>query len=1428
MKIKRQNHSVLFRGFVLVIAFALAVLCAPVDGLIALAQTAQYTDYSYMTIGKVDEEVSTVVTKGQKYIIPNAYIGGKSSAVVGKVQSLKLFDDVDDTNDVTLTSSKVTVRYSSLTLDEENSSSIATEADLTNKVVVTADEANYGYFVADKIGTYTITYYYTYDINGKSYTNSYELKVSSELTSATLSFEGNSKNFMPSIVDLSLVKTDATGDLKLELPKVTDEDGEEVKNVKFVTSKDDITSGHCVLVSATGGIYTKPVTISGEGEDLYIAGSVFNDTSYGAGKYTVRYAYYVDGQFVTSTTKSTQVYSKDNKYYTDYQLKLELATDWTDNGQTGIEKSLPKAKGLTSKDSKPASEEVDVYSTVKVYYKSTNSDKSYELISASDYNTSEKTVVNPDGTLADASSFKPLKDGWYTFEYTITDFYGNTVTSSKGVYEYENISDETDPTPIVYDASVSDEDEKYADASHKMATRSVTNGVVVYAIGIDDNVSKADDEGVVLTRKIMTDETVSKLTITDYNEYNLVFNYRATSYKAYENLKTNNYLIRKRTESVDSDVKMLNWLKDNKYLIVVDNANAKTIYDIFNKENYFDEITSVKTALEALSADATETEKAEAKEVASILWLKSADSKASGFAYLDVNETFGATTSDSGMGSGQYYIHYIAKDAAGNQKDITKSMFVGSYEDNDAPEIKFGTTLADSYLPSATITFDVPTATDNYDSNMLVKTMYRYLDSEGKVITIKNKEDETISNNDLTELWADIEARNIALTKTYEKYHGTDGKDGYVDLTDSSASSYSIDLNEAGNEAVKLQIVVYTYDDCGNASIYGETISISNTIDNAPPQFSKIENVEETVYEQGQEIELPTLTVLDDAVSYMSFDVDVYYVNGETKTKVATYDYSSNREILSQSGAGKYTVSAGKFVASFAGEYQASISVKDSNNKTIVSFANYTVKPRTIIQPPVIKASLESKTIELDGDTSYDPKVGIELPTPSVSYQIPNSVTYDEYYGHESDYDDTDYVVIGVNQNGKATNWSTTYGQQGSFKPTEVGEYPIMYTVNLTVYNHKTFTYKEMSWNEGTSSYDMGGYFTFTNSSNSKTANVTLNKDGVLEVIPVEGGVASTTEKYFVVNNDGTAEVYTTEAGNPSYKFESFSDTVFNGVDLSTWFDDLTNYTLTSDVYTIVVKDTTGPVIAEYDYRETISVDEISATDGYALKIKGIEATDASGINIENSKIVLSWKLANGDSGSKTYSKQLTDETYTIKSNNGKNLDGTYTITYTVYDNNNNYSTKKYEIAVGDNIEPTVVVEDDFIKDSYEIGTQLKLDLSKVTYYDNIELPADTKPTVVLKNTSTDKEVEYKDVAGVYVYDLDEVGSYSLTIEVQDAVGNTSTKTFNFEVSAKTSNTQSTHEVVGTILIVISVLVLVGVIVYFIVSKVKLDKELKK
>ena len=234
------------------------------------------------------------------------------------------------------------------------------------------------------------------------------------------------------------------------------------------------------------------------------------------------------------------------------------------------------------------------------------------------------------------------------------------------------------------------------------------------------------------------------------------------------------------------------------------------------------------------------------------------------------------------------------------------------------------------------------------------------------------------------------------------------------------------------------------------------------------------------------------------------------------------------------------------------------------------------------------------------------------------------------------------------------------------------------------------------------------------------------------------------------------------------------------------------------------------------------------------IRVLPIEATDASGIDGTKSQVTVSYKRANGTSsgstGTETYTGEKAMSGFTYTDETATHLDGTYTITYKIYDNNGNYTTKAYTIAVGDNEEPVIVIDEDaFIESGYEIGSQLVINKALVDASDNITAKENLTTTIKLVNTSTSEEVEYTVDGTNYIFNkFDTVGKYTLTVEVEDEVGHVATKTFNIDVTEKSKDSVEVYKIVGIVLIVISVLVLAGVIVYFIVSKVKLDKELKK
>lgn len=1392
MENRRKNHSIVFRGLILVLALALTIVYLPLADVVSLAFATTEVDYNHITIGTVSDDIQTVVNRGATYVVPKAYIGGDTGFKIGTVANDTVLNDHDS---VTLKSSTVTVKYSSNVLgvvSEGTSSSAA--------VTVSGDETS---FVANKLGNYTITYAYTYEVGGKTYKNSYDMVVTSELADAEISFVENSAEFTPSIYDLAqAVSGDSYRALNVNIPEVYS--GDEEQEVEVTLSKAaaqaDTTKDYLVVeaVAPNGNA----VTLTETDSKYYIGGDNFKAANFGAGTYTIKYSYYAKGEFVASTTKSVKVYAETSKHYTDYKLELELGSTWSNSAQTGVAVALPTAKGLTASTTTPAKEDVDVYYTVAVYYKAAGG--TYSLINVSEYNTKAgETVLNEDGTLVDPSEFKPLKDGSYSFVYTIYDRYydkdsstanAHTASTTVGLYEFTDVKDSTAPTPIVYDASEYDADEGYVDASYKLASRANPSGIVVYAIGMNDNVSKVGDTGVELQRNIMTSDTVTVLSITKYNDKNLVFNYEGL-----EALKANNYLIRKQTSAITTENEMVAWLKGNGYLVVVDNGNATRLYNLLKDAGY--------------TFDASVTDAATA-----LTWFKSEAALTAGFAYLDTNSTFGASTANNGTGNGQYYIHYYAKDAAGNTNEVSKSMYVTTFSDDEAPEIKFSSNLADSYLPDAKITFNVPTASDNRDNNMKVNVLYRYLDDSDNVVAVAGT-----TANDLTDVFADLSA---TLQTKYAKYAG----DGYIDITDTKAANYTIDLSEVDSTAVKLQIAVYAYDDMGNVGVYVKQSDITNVTDNFPPRFyGDLEQAVEfhtnpaDVLEQGTEVVLPTVHVVDDAAAYLTYDVRVNYVDSEgNETRLSVYDFSSTRKLIS-GNSGILTVDAGVFTAAYNGDYNASIAFTDSSNKTIVGFVHFTTTAREIVQPPVINTDMESKTVELD-----DAPV-IEVAKPTINYELDDSVDFEDLTSSSTE----KYVV--------RKNWSTNYGTANSFAPTAVGTYELRYDVTIDVYEREKFTYKDtFEYDTVTDTYTVGGYYERTGFG----TNAITVEDGAFKTLDF---VISKDEDGVITLEDGTHDtIYYSSVDGYHYEDNTDATSVVGALsteNLEEWFEEFRQYNISSDTYTITVNDTKGPKISEsaYDYPTIMSVADFT-TNG--IKVLPIEATDASGINVAKSKIVLSWKRANGttsgSTGSKTYEGSVAFgdiEAYKATATETVKLDGAYTITYTVYDNNGNYTTKAYTIYVGDNEDPVLSFDDDFVETSYTVGTKLTIDTRLIHATDNNPLADDAKPTIKLVNTTTNEEVTYeeekytkdgKEYSKLIFAEFSEVGTYTLTVEIEDQVGHVAQESFSIDVASKTKNVTPVYQIAGIILIVLSVLILVGVVVYFIVAKVKLDKELKK
>ncbi len=1454
-----KKRTAIYKALAITFALLFTVLFLPVGQIHAYALIAQnYTDYSYITIGEEGEVKNTIYT-GNTYTIPRAFIGGKTAYSIGEgnIAEGGAGQQVGD-SDVTIKSSKITVTYGSPTV---------VEGEYVNGVEVsvteTPDGDGYGTFKANSIGTYTITYSYTYTVGSgdgaKTYTNYYDMKVESSVTSASMELDNNSENVLPDLIDLSLISTTENDvrtftkeEIALPLPTIYDEDGEEVKNYKILLeeptedSEEELPTD-CLVVTVNGGVKADNIN-SGEtkylkmsGDDVVIDTDVFNDPSFeeSFSNYTIKYAYYHQGQFIISTTRS---FNTRDKYYENYNknnLTLRTSSTLTTSAQPGVEQTLPGVTVTTNSNVNHSDEKVAVHYTVKVRYRASGSG-SYADLDQSIYNADPKNkVLNEDGTLIDPTKFTPLQEGTYTFIYTATDFYGNVVASEEGTYVWRNIEDTTDPTPIIYDASVREGDvPTYENADHKLKTQTKPNGVIVYAVGIDDNLSKSGDSDVDLKREVYTGDTERLFTIENYDEYNLIFNYRASSdledfeHNAYQNFIDNNYLIRKALgeTSIGSDAEMLKWLKGTEaYLIVVDNANYTHIYNYFTSEiNEID--SSITDATSFLNF---------AKNKANMQKLIKA-----GFAYVDSDSIFGANQANGGYNTTSYTIRYYAEDAAGNSAYISRSMsFNSTTEDTVPPTLTMSTIFQDIYLGEDEVTFSFPTASDEVDSSsrMKVYTYYRFLNGDTPITNLTDA-DGNKSDKDLDDegVWGDVVSQanrneNGALySTTYAGYHTAEGADGYFDVTNTEEDSYTIDLSLAPT-ADKVQIFAFVYDDYGNVGVIGREFAVSNVNDQSKPTFVNVEvDDTNTSFQQGATITLPTINVQDDYVNYMTYNISVSHVDNGTRTSITSPTDSTQTRNTNRYS---YAVNGGTFTAPFAGTYNVAIELKDSGNNRIVVFTNYETSVRPIVQEPQISTSLTNQTVELDENPV------ISIPTPKIEYSIDNSIDYDSYIsGNYAEGSKFSYVLRGVDANGNADDYSVGEGQINSFKPEKVGEYTFKYEVRFTAYNPAVLEYNAGTYTPGTISgeFDLD-YYTL--------AGDEVDKADVRIIIVDEN-------TYRVQYNSNTYTVSQNEGGVTVTPDGGAGATDLNGViELDNLFTDLRYYNLTSQNYTITVKDTTAPELDPYDYPVSLSAEDVNSTDGAKLKIQGIKATDRSGIDYEASSVQVRIEYRT-DEGTQTSTYESLD---TVEEKmNGKEItvrrNGTIYITYTVVDNAGNKTEgKEITIKAGDTTAPTIEIEgeeDDFINvsEGYTLSSIQKndnlfrIDLTKIRI-DNgngAKTPAEIEDeNVIVKyelvnngTTSGDDNDGVIDLVSEseneLVYEITEVGEYTFTITVQDEHNNVETREFTFSIHEEETDPNAVYQIVGIILIVISVLVLVGVIVYFVVSKVKLDKELKK
>lgn len=1371
-KTKTNKQSKIYKGALI---GAAGLMCLSFTPVTALNAFADYLGDKTNTIGSeaiyiVDAKDSVV--RGAEYSIPEAYFGNEEIKLgLADAVYAEWFDN-DGTDDKTFTYGTTQVKAITSKIDVFYS---------TGETVAVSG----GKFTADKVGDYTVKYSITITYSDSATPKTYEteLYVSSKTSTATMEFEEN-ELVMPSIYDKKMAEKDgAYKDIELLIPKVYAESDSETpvaiadENI-ILNSKSGLGTDVSLVITASAGIYT----IVEESGKYYLKGSEINTKAANGDKITVKYAYYLDKSFITSVEKEIVVY---NDYYLDdndeANYKLTAVLDSTMSAITNVASTLPKVKAYSNEDT---NEQVAVTTRAVAYRKDATGDYKEQR----------------DGSIADGK-FTPWADGDYKIVFTVTDFYGNTATSELHV---TGVKDSQKPVAYMYDAGDSTNDRangKFTSATSKFKTKTTQNNVIVYAIGATDNVTGVED--MTYSRTVKSSSRTIK--VDGYSKYNLIFDYEFAS------LLSSNYVLNAQITSdfttsgkdVTSETDVLAWLKEHNYLLIT-NTPKKT----------------------AENVDYTE-----------------ADYIAEGLAYVDVTYTgLLLTGSTSGIA---YTVSYTATDSAKNVSEtLSKTITIvseASYADTVKPTIEFTSSLKKAYSKDDVLTFTAPTISDNVDENLEKSIYYVYKDAEGN-----QKGEKKYFEDDKYEI-------NIA-----------------KDLEDATLAG-----------ATQLEIVVEAVDDYGNKETKIQKVKIKEISDTEKPTlWRETYQTPSAGNLQNETITLPQIVYNDDQVDYIMSDVKVYKLeNDGTKFEIDTYNKKTSTNLSSMT----YTLDAGTFVAAYAGKYEAVVKIKDYAGNYVVTYYYYDVDAVNVVTGSSLSSTLaRSSTISV-GEELY-------LPTPTISCEIGDGFKMFGIADDDSK-TATNYKVVVKNSNNpnvydidketfKAYNLSSytyklayqadiaVYSDGFGFVNAEDG-----LKINIS---SKEYTVYKLSKDA-----DFDGDYAFVKYNAGKIEEVlygAVNGNDVtfysLAFDGTEGGAYITFDetKYYAEIKDNKL-VFMSKGGDEQFEFNSVTKKYVsnNGheVDKSSSIttpvvvenadseaftaNDLVFTRLESDEYSVKVSPIAGSTLAgDYDYDsvaekgDTIEITPIQ-TIGESEQFHGQQ------IDYEKSYVEISFSGRNsaGDSTSSSYSFYANKwSTYTERYNvaTGKidyrlseTNNGTYTITYYVYTKGVSEPQKtSFKVAVGDTALPQIKVSNGFINETYKVGDTLTFDMAKLTLSDNETTDANVLMSKLsVKVTGPDGSEIENDEDGLQEnadgkweffssYAIDEVGTYTITITVSDEVGNPATKTIEFEVTEETKDANVVSTAVGIVLIVVAVLILGGVVTYFVVSKVKLDKELKR
>lgn len=271
--------------------------------------------------------------------------------------------------------------------------------------------------------------------------------------------------------------------------------------------------------------------------------------------------------------------------------------------------------------------------------------------------------------------------------------------------------------------------------------------------------------------------------------------------------------------------------------------------------------------------------------------------------------------------------------------------------------------------------------------------------------------------------------------------------------------------------------------------------------------------------------------------------------------------------------------------------------------------------------------------------------------------------------------------------------------------------------------------------------------------------------------------------------------------------------------------------TLEDSMFTVTAKDTVAPSIkVDKTYRMPSSMkwNPADGDDFMVIDIPVAFATDK--LTKKDIEVVYTVTGPNGSKPSVTdYEEEGKDYVKSFKATS----QGVYTIKYSATDDAGNEKTHTVQIEIGDCQKPELVWlnKDKDLPKEVELNSSYLLDLnSMIKLSDNETTEAKLLEKMTIAMTGPDGSTVNTVVKNgdEYEWKFTKSGSYTLKFTVKDEVGNKYEDSYVITVPSEEAEENKVSPVLGTVLVVLSVVVLSGVVIYFVASSKKKSTKGRK